>query len=227
MSAKKIAEGLLETGSVHVNLKQPFKLASGRLSPVYVDCRRLISFPELREQITTQFSEIAQRQIGAQNIDVIAGGETAGIPFAAFLAQKLEKPMIYVRKEPKGYGKSSQIEGVLKEKQKVLLVEDLVTDGGSKLVFKRGIEAAGGILKHCLCVFEYRCEKVHLKEAREKLGQHGITLHSLVTWDDLLDLAKGKYLTQEECAQVLNFLKDPKGWQKRGSGDTIRRRSEV
>ncbi len=212
---KKIAEGLLETGSVHVNIEPPFKLASGRLAPVYVDCRRLISFPKLREQITNQFAAIAEKEIGLDQIDVIAGGETAGIPFAAFLAQKLHKAMIYVRKEPKGHGKASQIEGVLKEKQKVLLVEDLVTDGGSKLVFKRGIEEAGGIIKHCLCVFEYRCERVHLKEAREKLNKHGITLHSLVTWDDLLDIAMGKYFTQEECAQVLNFLKDPEGWQEK------------
>jgi len=216
----KIALSLLQTGSVHANLKQPFKLASGRLSPVYVDCRRLISFPKLREQITAQFAQITKRQIGLKNIDVIAGGETAGIPFAAFLAQKLKKPMIYVRKEPKGHGLTSagsrQIEGVLKDKQKVLLVEDLITDGGSKLVFKQGIEVAGGILKHCLCVFEYACEKANLKEAREKLSSHGITLHSLVTWDDLLDIALAqKYFTQKEYTQVLNFLKDPAGWQKK------------
>lgn len=213
---KEIAGGLLATGSVHVNIKRPFKLASGRLSPVYVDCRRLISFPHLREEITRQFADIAEKKIGLENIDVIAGGETAGIPFAAFLAQRLEKPMIYVRKEPKGHGKASQIEGLLKERQKVLLVEDLVTDGGSKLAFKRGIEKAGGILEHCLCVFEYRCDRVNLKEAREKLKKHGIALHSLATWDDLLDIAlTKKYFTQEECAQVLHFLKDPEGWQKK------------
>jgi len=214
----KIALSLLETGSVHINIKQPFKLASGRLSPVYVDCRRLISFPKLREQITNQFAQITQKQIGLKNIDVIAGGETAGIPFAAFLAQRLKKPMIYVRKEPKGHGKASQIEGVLTDKQRVLLVEDLVTDGGSKLVFKKGIEEAGGILTHCLCVFEYRCDRVNLKEAREKLGQHGVTLHSLATWDDLLDIALAKkYFTQEECDQILDFLEDPKGWHERAA----------
>lgn len=216
----KIALGLLQSGSVHVNIHQPFRLASGRLSPVYVDCRRLISFPELRAEITRQFADIAERKIGLGNIEVIAGGETAGIPFAAFLAQKLKKPMIYVRKEPKGHGLTSagsrQIEGVLTDKQKVLLVEDLVTDGGSKLVFKNGIEAAGGIVKHCLCVFEYRCESARLKEARQKLRGHGITLHSLATWDDLLDIALAKkYFTQEQCHQILDFLKDPEGWQKK------------
>jgi orotate phosphoribosyltransferase len=204
---KDIAHALVETQSVLIRPEEPFRLASGRLSPVYVDCRRLISFPNVRMAITQAFAQIAREHIGLGNIDVIAGGETAGIPFAAFLAVELDLPMIYVRKAPKGHGRTSQIEGVLSEGQRVLLVEDLVTDGGSKLAFQRGIQRAGGSVEHCLCVFEYYSEQAGLREARERLAQHGITLHSLTNWDELLEflLAEGQ-ISEADLKQVLTFL---------------------
>lgn len=202
-----LAQQLLQTRSVQIRPREPFILTSGRLSPVYVDIRRLISFPEVRAQIIESFVQIARERIGIASIDVIAGGETAGIAYAAFLAQKLEKPMIYVRKEPKNYGKSSQVEGVLQPGQRVLLVEDLVTDGGSKLHFKRGIEGAGGTVHHCLCVFEYFSEEAGLHRARDTLREHGIELHSLANWDDVLRVARAeKSLTEDEITVVLQFL---------------------
>lgn len=204
-----LAQQLLQTQSVQIRPGEPFRLASGRLSPVYVDIRRLISFPEVRTQIIESFAQIARERIGIERIDVIAGGETAGIAYAAFLAERLRKPMIYVRKEPKNYGKSSQVEGVLQPGQRVLLVEDLVTDGGSKLNFKRGIEAAGGAVHHCLCVFEYFSEEAGLHRARDTLRGHGIELHSLVTWDDVLRVARAeKSLTEDEIQIVLGFLRE-------------------
>lgn len=202
-----LAQRLLQTRSVQIRPKEPFTLTSGRLSPVYVDIRRLISFPEVRAQIIESFVQIARERIGLASIDVIAGGETAGIAYAAFLAERLQKPMIYVRKEPKNYGKASQVEGVLQPGQRVLLVEDLVTDGGSKLNFKRGIESAGGTVRHCLCVFEYFCEEAGLYRARDTLREHGIELYSLVTWDDVLRVARAENsLTESEIAVVLQFL---------------------
>lgn len=204
-----LARQLLQTRSVQIRPGEPFRLTSGRLSPVYVDIRRLISFPEVRTRIIEYFAQITRERIGLEAIDVIAGGETAGIAYAAFLAQKLEKPMIYVRKEPKNYGKSSQVEGVLQVGQHVLLVEDLVTDGGSKLNFTRGIESAGGTVQHCLCVFEYFSEEAGLHRARDTLTEHGIALHSLVNWDDVLRVARAeKSLTEGEIAVVLKFLKE-------------------
>ena len=207
---EEIARALIETQSVLLRPEEPFRLASGRLSPVYVDCRRLISFPGPRRRITEAFAQITREQIGLQRVDVIAGGETAGIPFAAFLAYELDLPMIYIRKAPKGYGRTSQIEGVLNEGQRVLLVEDLVTDGGSKLAFQQGIERAGGIIEHCLCVFEYFSEQAGLREARTRLAEHGITLHSLANWDEVLNLmlAEGR-ITAEEREKILTFLSDP------------------
>ncbi len=204
-----VARQLLQTRSVQIRPREPFRLTSGRLSPVYVDIRRLISFPEIRAQIIESFARIATERIGLHVIDVIAGGETAGIAYAAFLAERLHKPMIYVRKEPKNYGKSSQVEGVLEPNQRVLLVEDLVTDGGSKVHFTRGIESAGGRVQHCLCVFEYFSEEAGLHRARDTLREHGITLHALANWDDVLGIARAeKSFTEDEIAVVLRFLRE-------------------
>jgi orotate phosphoribosyltransferase len=206
---EEIARFLLETGAVLIDLERPFKLVSGRQSPVYIDCRRLISFPTAREAVIQGFAELIEQEIGLDEIQVIAGGETAGIPFAAFLAQRLGKPMIYVRKEPKGYGRDAQIEGVLEPGQRVLLVEDLVTDGGSKLRFKEGIERAGGIVEDCLTVFEYFSARAGLRRARETLAEHRLRLHSLADWDEILALAEdeGRF-SALEIEQVLEFLRE-------------------
>lgn len=215
---KEIAQALIDTHSVLLHLEEPFRLRSGRLSPVYVDCRRLISYPVVRRAITQAFVQIVDERIGRGMIDIVAGGETAGIPFAAFLAVELNKPMIYVRKAPKGYGKGSQIEGVLEAGQRVLLVEDLVTDGGSKLVFQQGIEAAGGSVQHCLCVFEYYSELAGLREARERLKEHGIQLYSLSHWDELLAMLRTQdRLTVDQQEQILTFLRDPEEYTRRRS----------
>ncbi|MGQ9477903.1 MAG: orotate phosphoribosyltransferase [Candidatus Bipolaricaulia bacterium] len=202
-----IARLLLETGSIVIDLGRPFRLVSGRLSPVYVDCRRLISFPQAREAVIAGFVELVEREIGPEQVEVIAGGETAGIPFAAFLAQRLGKPLIYVRKEPKGHGLGGQIEGVLEPGQLVLLVEDLVTDGGSKLRFKEGIARAGGVVRDCLTVFEYFSERAGLRRAREALAAQGLRLHSLTNWDEVLDVASSRF-APGELEEVLAFLKE-------------------
>jgi orotate phosphoribosyltransferase len=212
---RELIEGLLETKSVNVSTTKPFQLSSGRLSPVYVDCRRLISFPQLRKVIVREFENIAREHIGLDRIDVIAGGETAGIPYAAFLAQTLDKPMVYVRSEPKGYGRGRQVEGFFEPRSTVLLVEDLITDGGNKLNFKKGIEDAGGGMRDCLCVFEYFSEKAGLRKGRELLQQNHVRLFSLANWDDLLEVGLfAGYFPKEAVPEVLNFLKDPDGWSQ-------------
>src|SRR5215470_8440125 len=149
----RIGAMLLETGAIAFYKERPFVFVSGRISPVYIDCRRLLSFPEVREAIIVEMARKAEAAIGHDAIDVVAGGETAGIPYAALVAQKLSKPMIYIRKQPKGYGGTKQIEGILEADKRVLLVEDLITDGMSKLRFNIGIRAAGSKITHCLCVF--------------------------------------------------------------------------
>ena len=206
---REVARALIETESVLIRPGEPFRLASGRLSPVYVDCRRLLSFPEERALIVEALAQMVREELSDARIEVLAGGETAGIPFAALLAEKLEMPMIYVRKAPKGYGRTAQIEGVLQEGQRVLLVEDLVTDGGSKLAFQEGIQRAGGVIEYCICVFEYYSERAGLDVARRRLAEHGIRLHSLTHWDELLEeLEARSELSHSEREAILEFLRN-------------------
>jgi orotate phosphoribosyltransferase len=147
--AQKIAEMLLRTEAIQVYKENPFVFVSGRISPVYIDCRKILSFPEEREYIVAQLAKKTETDIGLDNIDVVAGGETAGIPYASFVSHLIKKPMIYIRKQPKGYGGTKQIEGILEPGKRVLLVEDLITDGLSKLRFNIGIRAAGAKMTHC------------------------------------------------------------------------------
>jgi orotate phosphoribosyltransferase len=211
--SRTIAEALLSTGSIQVYRDRPFVFVSGRLSPVYIDCRRVLSFSEAREAIVEQLAKKLERDIGLDRIDVIAGGETAGIPYAAFVSDRVKKPMIYVRKNPKGYGQTKQIEGVLDAGQRVLLVEDLITDGLSKVRFNIGIRAEGARITHCLCIFEYGSERLNLHEGKEVLAKHGIELHALADWDDVLDTGLSQqYFNKEANQQILDFLKDPQNW---------------
>ena len=135
-TAHYVAELLLKIEAVHFRPHRPFRLASGEPSPVYVDCRRIISFPKERTEVVQLMTEmIARDLLTGCKLNCIAGGETAGIPFAAMVADRLGLPMSYVRKKPKGYGRNAQIEGVVRSGDNVLLVEDMATDGGSKLRF--------------------------------------------------------------------------------------------
>ncbi|MGH7775268.1 MAG: orotate phosphoribosyltransferase [Candidatus Binatia bacterium] len=211
-----IAEMLLKTGSIQIYQERPFVFVSGRISPVYIDCRRLLSFPDVRDEIVGQLANKAERDIGLDVIDVVAGGETAGIPYAAFVSHRLRKPMIYVRKDPKGYGRTKQVEGILEAGQRVLLVEDLVTDGMSKLRFNIGIRAQKAKITHCLCIFEYSSERLDLHEGKENLAAHDIQLHTLANWDDVLDTGLSKkYFSDEASRQILDFLKEPENWGRK------------
>ena len=129
-SARTTAATLMEIEAVLFRPDDPFIFTSGRASPVYVDCRKIISFPAARGRLMDLAVDLIRREIG-DAVDVVAGGETAGIPFAAWIAERLDLPMIYVRKKPKGFGRNAQIEGSFAESARVLLVEDLATDGGS------------------------------------------------------------------------------------------------
>ena len=155
-------------------------------------------------------TDILKEQVGADSMDYVAGGETAGIPYAAFLAERLEKPMLYVRKKPKGFGRMAQIEGHIEgEGKKVLLVEDLQTDGGSKKVFINALREAGTIVEHAFVVFHYGI----MPASEENNKAMGIQLHALATWWDVLNVAKDLgYFDQETLTEVDAFLNDPDGW---------------
>src|SRR4026209_1182287 len=208
--SKKVAEMLLSTESIQVYKETPFVFVSGRISPVYIDCRKLLSFPVAREFIVAALARMVEAEIGIDKIDVVAGGETAGIPYAAFVAHIIKKPMIYIRKQPKGYGGTKQIEGILQAGQRVLMVGDLITDGLSKMRFNIGIRGAGAKMTHCLCVFDYASGRLNQHEGRDNLAKNDIELHVLPDWDDVLDTGTSKiYFTEAQKSQIVDFLKDP------------------
>lgn len=153
--AELVAKMLWEIKAVHFRADEPYKLSSGMASPVYIDCRKLISYPRIRSAVMDFAAATILREAGFEQFDVVAGGETAGIPFAAMLAERLGLPMIYVRKQPKGHGRNAQIEGHMPEGARVLVIEDLTTAGGSMFKFIDAIRAAGGIVEHGIALFYY------------------------------------------------------------------------
>jgi orotate phosphoribosyltransferase len=214
--SKTVAEMLLRTEAIQVFKEQPFVFVSGRISPVYIDCRRILSYPEEREYIVTHLARAVETHIGLANIDVIAGGETAGIPYASFVSHLVKKPMIYIRKQPKGYGGTKQIEGILEPGKRVVLVEDLITDGLSKLRFNIGIRGAGAKMTHCLCVFDYASDRLDQHEGRDNLARNDIVLHVLANWDDVLDTGLSKsYFSAAASEHIVEFLKEPENWGRK------------
>ncbi|MCB1591856.1 MAG: orotate phosphoribosyltransferase [Alphaproteobacteria bacterium] len=214
--ALESADILIKTKSVLFNAAEPFTLKSGKKSPVYVDCRRLISFVEERKTLMDYGAWLLRQDADVRNLDFVAGGETAGIPYGAFIAERLDKPMIYVRKEPKGYGRMAQIEGVLPEHNaggeapRVLLVEDLQTDGGSKAIFVNALRQAGAKVEHAFVVFHYGI----FAQSEKNMQELGISLHALTTWWEVLEMAKkGGYFDRATLSSVEAFLNDPTGWQ--------------
>lgn len=213
--AKLTAEMLLEIKAVHFRADEPYTLASGLKAPVYVDCRKLISYPRIRAALMDFAVATLYRNVGFEQFDAVAGGETAGIPFAAWIAERMGLPMQYVRKKPKGYGRDAQIEGVIDEGQRVLLVEDLTTDGGSKLKFAEAIRTAGALCDHTLVLFFYDV----FEGSVENLQAHGVGLHYLATWQDVLAAARaGGDFDAATLDQVEAFLGDPLGWSEARGG---------
>jgi orotate phosphoribosyltransferase len=197
----KTAKILLDIKAINFQPKNPFKLTSGKLSPVYVDCRKIISHLKERRLIISMGSKLLKKKMNLKKIDYIAGGETAGIPYASWLSEKLNKPMIYIRKKPKGFGKLSQIEGEIKNKSRVLLIEDLSTDGKSKINFCNAIKKAGGEIKNIFVIFNYDIYSDAI------FKRNNLKLHFLTNWKFVIkNLKKKKSLKNEEILEIEKFL---------------------
>jgi orotate phosphoribosyltransferase len=206
---------LLDIEAVNFRPGEPYTLTAGWASPVYIDCRRVISFPQARRRIMRLAAEKLERDIGFDTIDAIAGGETAGIPYAAWIAEAQSKPMLYVRKKAKGFGRNAQIEGHLTDGQRVLLVEDLATDGGSKVTFVEALRGAGAEVTDIFVVFFYGA----FPGAEDTMKDLGVTLHYLATWENVLTAAEeGQYFNRDAIRGVRGFLDDPIGWSKAHGG---------
>ena len=208
--ARLTARMLLEIKAVHFNADEPFVLASGKPSPTYIDCRKLISFPRIRSTLMDFLTVTVMRNAGFEAFDNVAGGETAGIPFGAWVAERMALPMTYVRKKPKGYGRNASIEGDMSEGQRVLLVEDLTTDGGSKISFVDAIRETGATCAHTAVIFYYGI----FPQTEKTLGDHGVTLHHLCTWWDVMAEARAQgAFDSKTLLEVEIFLKSPEEWQ--------------
>tara|TARA_R110002126_G_scaffold13118_1_gene55944 strand:- start:185446 stop:186117 length:672 start_codon:yes stop_codon:yes gene_type:complete len=210
--AMRAAKILLDTKSVLFNVEDPFTLTSGKRSPVYIDCRRLISFPAERTQLMDDGAAMLREATKDKPLELLAGGETAGIPYAAFLSERLNVPMLYVRKKPKGFGRMAQIEGCLdKDGRNVALIEDLQTDGGSKKLFVDVLRDAGANVEHAFVVFHYGI----FEASAQNMKELGITLHSLTDWWAVLKVAEDmKYFDANTLAEVKKFLQAPTTWQE-------------
>lgn len=213
---QKVAQMLLDIQAVHISDDKPFIFTSGKASPVYIDCRKIISFPEIRRFLMQEGAKMMKEVSAAAPYDAVAGGETAGIPFAAWLSEEMDKPMQYIRKKPKGFGRDAQIEGLIEEGQHILLVEDLATDGGSKLNFINAIRTAGACVNHIFVIFYYDI----FKDAMTKLAEEDVSLHYLATWWDVLAAIKADpAFSDERVARVEAFLHAPIEWSKQNGGE--------
>jgi orotate phosphoribosyltransferase len=218
LAARTTARILIEIAAVHFRPRQPFTLTSGRASPVYIDCRKIISFPRARARVIDLAVELIEREIGFESLDAVAGGETAGIPFAAWIAERLALPMLYVRKKPKGFGRGAQIEGEMKPGARCLLVEDLATDGGSKINFINAIRDGGGQVSDVFVVFHYGI----FPRSVASLAELGVRLHGLATWHDMLaEAERSDLLDAADAGAVRAFLADPEGWSTAHGGKSV------
>ncbi|MBD3202951.1 orotate phosphoribosyltransferase [Candidatus Woesearchaeota archaeon] len=202
----RIADLLLDIRAVTLSPEKPFKFTSGILSPIYCDNRLIMSFPEKKDLIIDGFmSMIEEYDI---NVDVICGTATAGIPHAAFLAQKMNKPLIYVRKKSKTHGKENLVEGKFKTGKKVLVIEDHISTGGSSVEAVKAVRDKGGKVRYCMAITTYE-----MQEAVEKFTDIECNLLTLTSFTTLIEEARLKnYITDEEKEMILDWKNDPSGW---------------
>lgn len=207
--ATAIAEALLKIDAVVLRPNEPFTWSSGMKSPIYCDNRLTISFPEIREMIADGFVTLIKQY--HPDAEVIAGAATGGIPHAAWVAQKLKLPMIYVRDKAKGHGKENRIEGLLKQGQKTVVIEDLVSTGGSSLKVAEAVKEAGGDVLGVLAIFTYE-----LESSSAAFAERNIPLHTLSNYSMLLPTAlqMGK-IKSEDTALLKSWKADPHNYAQR------------
>jgi len=207
-TALQIASYLLETEAVKLRPENPFTWSSGWQSPIYCDNRVTLSFPAIRSFIKNALSEEIRKRLA--EVEVIGGVATAGISQGALVADVLDLPYIYVRPEPKKHGMGNQIEGRLQEGQKVVLVEDLVSTGGSSLKAAQAINEAGGEVIGLIAIFTYGFEK-----AAQNFKEANIPLICLSNYQNLLGIALEQgYIKAEMLETLSDWRKSPETWKK-------------
>jgi orotate phosphoribosyltransferase len=209
------ARMILEARAVKYSAEQPFFLSSGWASPVYIDCGSLISFPRIRESLMDLAAQTVLGRVGFEQFDVVAGVEASGIAYAAWIAERLSLPLLYVRRKPLGFGREAPIEGALAPGRRVLLVDDVTTDGRTKMARVRALRAIDARADHVLVMFFYDV----FPEAPQLLSELGISLHYLASWKHVLAAARaGGYFEPAAADEVQRFLDAPARWSLEHGG---------
>ena len=206
------AKILIDIGAINFSLVTPFRLSSGFLSPSYIDCRKIIAYPSAFKAITDMMIDTIKSDMIAQSPNYIIGGETAGIPFAAAIAEKMSLPLSYVRKKPKDYGKSKMIEGEILKDKNSLLVEDLMTDGKSKINFIKNIRSHEIKCNLAIVVFNYNI----FEDAAIILKKNNIDVHYLTDWEEVYnEICKMDKFGLDILSEIRKFLDDPVTWSNK------------
>lgn len=209
--ARAVATALLDTGCVTARTDEPFRLPSGWASPVYMDCRRLISFPEVRRDLVAKGLQLLRDRKVVPGVASVAGGEASGIALAAWMAEALDLPLQYVRKKQAG---QSRIVGVLNPGDKVLLVDDMMAAGQSKVGFCKALAAAGAKVEDLFVIFNYGAFPAH-----HALDALNVRIHALATWRDILAVARERGdLSAQAIEELAEFLDDPASWSQAHGG---------
>jgi len=205
----KVAKILLDIHAVTLNPKKPFRYTSGILSPIYTDCRLLISFLKERKEIITFY--LGAIKNSKTSVDIVAGTATAGIPWASWIADALNLPMIYVRSEQKKHGKRNQIEGQIKKDQKAIVIEDLISTGKSSIETVSAIRSSGGTATFVFSIMTYGIKKAEINFKKNK-----IKLVSLTDFKSVISVAqKNNYIDRKSQNIILEWAKDPVSWGKK------------
>lgn len=206
MLSKDIAKALLDIKAVTLSPLEPYTWASGLKSPIYCDNRITMSYPKIRRMIAQGFVDLIKEQFA--DVDYIVGTATAGIPQACFVAELLELPMAYVRPEPKGHGRSKQIEGFIPQGAKVVVIEDLISTGGSSIKAIKALEEEGIEVLGLLAIFTYELEKANIN-----IQDADINLKTLSDYSSLIEVAKeNNTINEDEMALLQSWSKDPESF---------------
>ena len=205
---RKIAEKLLDIKAVALNPNDPFTWSSGLRAPIYCDNRLTLSYPEVRKEIAAGLQAIIQDKF--PEAELIAGTATAGIPHAAWVSDIMELPMCYVRSKAKGHGKGKQIEGKADRGQKVVVVEDLISTGGSAITAVKALREAGCEVLGVAAIFTYQLEK-----GKEMLDEEKIEAYTLTDIEALTEVAvTNGYIQEKDMKKLIEWRKDPAEWGK-------------
>jgi orotate phosphoribosyltransferase len=207
-TAQRIASHLLDVKAVSLRPDQPFTWASGILSPIYCDNRITLSYPAIRRDIAHELAKLIKTHY--PNVEVIAGTATAGIPQACWVAEILDLPMVYIRTKAKDHGKENQIEGRISPNQKMVVIDDLISTGGSVLDACDAAKREGADVLGVVAIFTYQ-----LPKGFANFTEKGIPLHTLSDYTTLIQVAqKQGYVKPEEIEVLMEWKKDPQNWKR-------------